>query len=162
MELQLTLMLDIADEVGGVGTTERLLARFMRHLRSLGTDQDVLEARRAIFGSENSSVAGGKSGHRACSSSRGGEGSETDDSGTEVKGGKGGGDGNVSMGQDKGKSPVFLFLPDALFFYLSSLTLPSFFFRFCRRGASTHGECEHVWEIVSPIRALHLLDHGLR
>ncbi|KAJ7815213.1 hypothetical protein B0H13DRAFT_1924306, partial [Mycena leptocephala] len=101
MELQLSLMLEIADEVGGVGTTERLLARFMRHLRSLGTDRDVLEARRAIFGSENSSVAGGKSGHRARSSSRGGEDDETDDSGTEVEGGKGGEDGDVSMGQDK-------------------------------------------------------------
>ncbi|KAJ7826247.1 hypothetical protein B0H13DRAFT_1918252 [Mycena leptocephala] len=104
MELQLSLMLEIADEVGGVGTTERLLARFMRHLRSLGTDRDVLEARRAIFGSENSSVAGGKSGHRARSSSRGGEDSETNDSGTEVEGGKGGKDGDVSMGNDKGSA----------------------------------------------------------
>ncbi|KAJ7936003.1 hypothetical protein B0H13DRAFT_2304069 [Mycena leptocephala] len=76
----------------------------MRHLRSMGTDQDVLEARRAIFGSENSSVAGGKSGHRAHSSSRGGGDDETDDSGTEVEGGKGGEDGDVSMGQDKGSA----------------------------------------------------------
>ncbi|KAJ7813374.1 hypothetical protein B0H13DRAFT_2382573 [Mycena leptocephala] len=80
MELQLTLMLEIAEE-------------------------DVLEARRAIFGSENSSVAGGKSGHRARSSSRGGEDDETDDSGTEVEGGKGGEDGDVSMGQDKDDEP---------------------------------------------------------
>ncbi|KAJ7915939.1 hypothetical protein B0H13DRAFT_1871681 [Mycena leptocephala] len=100
MELQLTLMLEIADEVGGVGTTERLLARFMRHLRSMGTDQDVLEA-------ENSSVAG-KIGHRAHSSSRGGEDDETDDSGTEVEGGKGGEDGDVSMGQDKGSQTTSL------------------------------------------------------
>jgi hypothetical protein len=107
MELQLSLMLEIADEVGGVGTTERLLARFMRHLRSSGTDRDVLEARRAIFGSENSSIAGGKSGQRARSSSRGGEDNETDDSGTEVEGGKGGEDGDVSMGQDKGKPFLF-------------------------------------------------------
>jgi hypothetical protein len=115
MELQLTLMLEIADEVGGVGTTERLLARFMRHLRSMGTDQDVLEACCAIFGSENSSVAGGKSGHRAHSSFRGEEDSGSDDSGTEVEGGKGGGDGDVSMGQDKGKPLVFLFSPTVCF-----------------------------------------------
>ncbi|KAJ7813250.1 hypothetical protein B0H13DRAFT_2382625 [Mycena leptocephala] len=104
MELQLSLMLKIANEVGGVGTTEHLLVRFMRHLRSLGTDRDVLEARRAIFGSENSSVAGGKSRHRAHSSSRGGGDSESNDSGTEVEGGKGGEDGDVLMGQDKGSA----------------------------------------------------------
>ncbi|KAJ7817321.1 hypothetical protein B0H13DRAFT_1923005 [Mycena leptocephala] len=104
MELQLTLMLEIVEEVGGVGTTEHLLARFMRHLHSLGTDRDILEARCAIFGSENSSVVGGKSGHRAHSSFRGEEDSGSDDSGTEVEGGKGGGDGDVSMGQDKGSA----------------------------------------------------------
>ncbi|KAJ7870842.1 hypothetical protein B0H13DRAFT_1896024 [Mycena leptocephala] len=88
MELQLTLMLEIADEVGGVGTTERLLVRFLRHLCSSGTDRDVLEARRAIFGSENSSVAG--------------EDSDSNDSGTEVEGGKKDDERDVAMDQEKG------------------------------------------------------------
>jgi hypothetical protein len=126
MELQLTLMLEIAEEVGGVRTTERLLARFMCHLHSLGTDQDVLEVRRVIFGSENSSVSGGKSGDRARSSFRGEEDSGSDDSGTEVEGGKGGGDGDVSMGQDKGKSFLFSPVSNACF-YLNLLTLPPSF-----------------------------------
>ncbi|KAJ7882722.1 hypothetical protein B0H13DRAFT_2344515 [Mycena leptocephala] len=104
MELQLTLMLEIADEVGGVGTTERLLARFLRHLRSSGTDRDVLEVCRAIFGSENSSVAGGKSGPRAHPSFREEGDSNSSDSGTEVEGGKGGGDGDVLMVQNEGSA----------------------------------------------------------
>ncbi|KAJ7883999.1 hypothetical protein B0H13DRAFT_1890139 [Mycena leptocephala] len=105
MELQLMLMLEVPDEVGGVGTAERLLTRFLRHLRSSGTDQDVLEARCAIFGSENSSVAGGKSRPRAHPSFREEGDSNSSDSGMEVEGGKGGGDGDVSMGQEKGAKP---------------------------------------------------------
>ncbi|KAJ7833668.1 hypothetical protein B0H13DRAFT_2370336 [Mycena leptocephala] len=104
MELQLTLMLEIADKVRGVGTTERLLVQFMHHLCSLGTNRDILEARRAIFGSENSSVAGGRSRHHTHSSFRGEGDSESNDSGAEVEGGKGGGNGDVSMGQNKGSA----------------------------------------------------------
>jgi hypothetical protein len=60
LELQLTLMLEIAEQVGGTGTPERLLARFMHHLRIMGTDEDVLQTRRTIFGSINSSPATSK------------------------------------------------------------------------------------------------------
>jgi hypothetical protein len=113
MELQLMLMLEIADEVGGVGTTERLLTRFLRHLRSSGTERDVLEARHAIFGSKNSSVAGGKSGPRAHLSFREGEDSDSNDSGTEVEGGKKDDERDVAMDQEKGKFPP---LPSPLSF----------------------------------------------
>ncbi|KAJ7816802.1 hypothetical protein B0H13DRAFT_2380163 [Mycena leptocephala] len=40
LELQLTLMLEIAEQVGD-WDDERLLARFMHHLRIMGTDEDV-------------------------------------------------------------------------------------------------------------------------
>ncbi|KAJ7801453.1 hypothetical protein B0H13DRAFT_1932242 [Mycena leptocephala] len=43
LELQLTLMLEIAKQVGGTRTTERLLTRFMHHLRIMGTNEDVLQ-----------------------------------------------------------------------------------------------------------------------
>ncbi|KAJ7814477.1 hypothetical protein B0H13DRAFT_2381747 [Mycena leptocephala] len=98
LKLQLTLMLEIAEQVGGTGTTERLLARFMHHLRIMGTDEDVLQTRRAIFGSVNSSPVSGKFKFRQNPMLREEGDDRTDNSETEVEVGKGEGSGDVSMG----------------------------------------------------------------
>ncbi|KAJ7840996.1 hypothetical protein B0H13DRAFT_1910481 [Mycena leptocephala] len=97
LELQLTLMLEIAEQVGGTGTTERLLARFMHHLRIMGTNEDILQTRRAIFGSVNSSLASGKFKFRQNPMLREEGDDRTDDSETEVEVRKGEGSGDVSM-----------------------------------------------------------------
>ncbi|KAJ7875237.1 hypothetical protein B0H13DRAFT_1894190 [Mycena leptocephala] len=97
LELQLMLMLEIAEQVGGTGTTERLLARFMHHLRVMGTDEDVLQTWRAIFGSVNSSPVSGKFQFRQNPMLREEGDDRTDDSETEVEVRKGDESGDVSM-----------------------------------------------------------------
>lgn len=121
LELQLSLMLEIAEQVGGTGTTERLLARFMHHLRVMGTDEDVLQTRRAIFGSIDSSPASGKFQYRPNPMLRENGDDRTDDSETEVEVEKGAGSEDVSMDGGTGTSPgptSLLFLLPISFFLL--------------------------------------------
>jgi hypothetical protein len=113
LELQLTLMLEIAEQVGGTGTTECLLACFMHHLRLMGTDEDVLQTRRAIFGSVNSSPVSGKFQFRQNPMLREEGDDRTDDSEMEVEVRKGDESGDVSMDGVIGTfgAPAPLFLP---------------------------------------------------
>ncbi|KAJ7919821.1 hypothetical protein B0H13DRAFT_2320110 [Mycena leptocephala] len=97
LELQLTLMLEIAEQVGDTGTTEHLLACFMHHLRIMGTDEDVLQTRRTIFGSVNSSPVSGKFQFRQNPMLREEGDDRTDDSETEVEVRKGDESGDMSM-----------------------------------------------------------------
>ncbi|KAJ7789165.1 hypothetical protein B0H13DRAFT_2394887 [Mycena leptocephala] len=60
LELQLSLMLGIAEEVRGTGITKHLLAHSLHHLCILGTDKDILKTQHAIFSSISSSPATGK------------------------------------------------------------------------------------------------------
>jgi hypothetical protein len=117
LELQLMLMLEIAEQVGGTGTTERLLARFMHHLCVMGTDEDVLQTRRAIFGSVNSSLVSGKFQFRQNPMLREEGDDRTDDSETEVEVRKGDESGDVSMDGITGMfgAPVSPFSSPSLF-----------------------------------------------
>ncbi|KAJ7882867.1 hypothetical protein B0H13DRAFT_2344473 [Mycena leptocephala] len=49
LELQQALMLDIAEEIAPIGTTERLLGLVLRQLHLLGMEADVLDAHHAAF-----------------------------------------------------------------------------------------------------------------
>ncbi|KAJ7873980.1 hypothetical protein B0H13DRAFT_2348788 [Mycena leptocephala] len=97
LELQLTLMLEIAEQVGGTGTMEHLLTRFMHHLCIMGTDKDVLQTRRAIFGSIDSSPATGKFQFHPNPMLREEGDNLTNNSETEVEVGKGEGSMDVLM-----------------------------------------------------------------
>ncbi|KAJ7830868.1 hypothetical protein B0H13DRAFT_1915726 [Mycena leptocephala] len=60
LKLQQALMLDIAEEIAPVRTTERLLGLVLRQLRLLGTEADVLDARNAAFGGALAACPGGR------------------------------------------------------------------------------------------------------
>lgn len=74
-------MLDIAEEIAPVGTTERLLGLVLRQLRLLGTEADVLDARHAAFGGASAARPSGRFEYKSSGAfTRGGddEGSATE------------------------------------------------------------------------------------